>query len=128
MSQCLSLIRLTTLTIPFARRNIILHFIRRAILKKRLLWRKYCHSPDIDTLNNFKTKFRLVRCLSRRHRLHRETIIMQSNDNTKFWRFCSSSTNSYQASYPLAMIFNKKSINSFLEQPDTFNEFFFFVF
>ena len=53
---------------------------------------------------------------------------MQSNDNTKFWRFCSSSTNSNQASYPLPMIFNNKSINSFLELPDAFNEFFSSVF
>ena len=53
---------------------------------------------------------------------------MQSNDNTKFWRFCSSSTNSNQASYPLPMIFNNKSINSFLELPDAINEFFSSVF
>ena len=74
----------TSITIPFARRNIIPHFLRRAILKERLLWRKYRHSPDINTLNNFKTQSRLVRGFSRRHRLHRETIIMQSYDNTKF--------------------------------------------
>ena len=96
--------------------------------KKRLLWRKYRHSPDIDTLNNFKTQSRLIRGLFRRHRLHRETIIMQSNDNTKFWRFCSSSTNSNQASDSLPMIFNNKSINSLQELPDAFNELFSSVF
>ena len=122
--QCLNVISLTTLiTIPFVCRNIISHFLRHVILKKRLLWRKYSHSPDIDTLNNFKTQSRLVRSLSRWHRLHRETIIMQSNDNAKFWRFCSSFTNSNQASYLLPMIFNNKSINSFLELPDAFKNF-----
>ena len=53
---------------------------------------------------------------------------MQSNGNTKFWHFCSLSTNSNQASYPLPMIFNNKSINSFLELPDAFSEFFSSVF
>ena len=122
--QCLNVICLTTpITIPFERRNIIPNFLRRAILKKRLLWRKYRHSFNIDTLNNFKVQSRLVRGLSRRHHLHRETIIMQSNDNTKFWRFCSSFTNSNQVSYPLPMICNSKSINSFLKLPDTFTNF-----
>ena len=100
--QCLNVIRQTTpLAIPFARRYIIPHSTRRAILKRRLLWCKYRHSRDINTLNNFKTQSRLVKGLSRRHRLHRETIIMQSNENIKFWRFCSSSTNFNQASNPL---------------------------
>ena len=112
--HCLNVMRLTTLiTIPFARRYNIPHFLRRAILKKLLLWHNYRHSPDIDTLNNFKTQSWLLRDLSRRHRLHRKTIILQSNDNTKFWRFCSSFTNSNQASYSLPMIFNIKYIISF---------------
>ena len=42
MFQCLNVIHLTKpIAIPFARHNIILHFLRRAILKRRLLWRKY---------------------------------------------------------------------------------------
>ena len=115
--QCLNVIHLSTpITILFARRNIIPHFLRRAILKKRLLWRKYRHFPDFNTFNNLKTQFRLVRGLSRQHRLHSETIIMQSNDN-----------NSNQAS-PLPMIFNNKFTNSFLELLDAFNEFFSSVF